>query len=95
MRRVVITGVGTVSPCGADVASTWNTVSEGRSGIARIEGFDAADFASQIAGECSDFDPLQYMPKRRLREAARFIQLSLAATEQALEHAGFDPTDEQ
>lgn len=95
MRRVVITGVGTVSPCGADVASTWNTVSEGRSGIARIEGFDAADFASQIAGECSDFDPLQYMPKRRLREAARFIQLSLAATEQAIEHAGFDPTDEQ
>ena len=95
MRRVVITGVGTVSPCGADVASTWSTVSEGRSGIARIEGFDASSFASQIAGECSDFDPLQYMPKRRLREAARFIQLSLAAAEQAIENAGFEPTDEQ
>lgn len=95
MRRVVITGVGTVSPCGADVVSTWNNVSEGRSGIARIEAFDAADFASQIAGECSDFDPLRYMPKRRLREAARFIQLSLAATEQAIEYAGFEPTDQQ
>ena len=95
MRRVVITGVGTVSPCGADVASTWDSISEGRSGIARIEGFDPSEFASQIAGECSDFDPLRYMPKRRLREAARFIQLSLAATEQAIEHAGFEPTDEQ
>ena len=95
MRRVVITGVGTVSPCGADVATTWNNVSAGRSGIARIEGFDAADFASQIAGECTDFDPLQYMPKRRLREAARFIQLSLAATEQAIENSGFEPNDEQ
>ncbi len=95
MRRVVITGVGTVSPCGADVASTWENVSEGRSGIARIEGFDAADFASQIAGECADFDPLQYMPKRRLREAARFIQMSIAAAQQAIESAGFEPTDEQ
>ena len=66
MRRVVITGAGAVSPCGADVATTWKNVSEGRSGIARIEGFDPSDFASQIAGECTDFDPLKYMPKRRL-----------------------------
>ena len=95
MRRVVITGVGTVSPCGADVATTWKNVSEGRSGIARIEGFDPADFASQIAGECSDFDPLQYMPKRRLREGARFIQLAIAASAQAIKNAGFEPTDEE
>ncbi|MFW2389430.1 MAG: beta-ketoacyl-ACP synthase II [Polyangiales bacterium] len=93
MRRVVITGVGTVSPCGADVASTWDNVREGRSGIARIEGFDASAFASQVAGECSDFDPLKYMPKRRLREAARFIQLAIAATAQAIEAAGFQPSD--
>jgi 3-oxoacyl-[acyl-carrier-protein] synthase II len=95
MRRVVITGVGTVSPCGADVATTWKNVSEGRSGVARIEGFDATDFASQIAGECSEFDPLQYMPKRRLREAARFIQLAIAASAQAIKSSGFEPTDEQ
>ena len=95
MRRVVITGVGTVSPCGADAASTWKNVSEGRSGIARIEGFDPTDFASQIAGECSDFDSLQYMPKRRLREAARFIQLAIAASAQAIKSAGFEPTDEE
>jgi len=95
MRRVVITGVGTVSPCGADVATTWKNVSEGRSGIARIESFDATEFASQIAGECSDFEPLKYMPKRRLREAARFIQLAIAATAQAIEISGFEPNDEQ
>jgi len=95
MRRVVITGVGTVSPCGADVATTWKNVSEGRSGIARITGFDPTDFASQIGGECTDFDPLQYMPKRRLREAARFIQLAIAASAQAIKGSDFDPSDEE
>ena len=95
MRRVVITGVGTVSPCGADAATTWENVSAGRSGIARIEGFDATVFASQIAGECSDFDPLQYMPKRRLREAARFIQLAIASAAQAIKSSGFEPSDEE
>ena len=75
--------------------ATWKNVSEGRSGIARIEGFDATEFASQIAGECSDFEPLQYMPKRRLREGARFIQLAIAASAQAIKSSGFDPTDEE
>lgn len=95
MRRVVITGVGTVSPCGADVSTTWENISGGRSGIARIEGFDCTEFASQIAGECTDFDPLLYMPKRRLREAARFIQLAIAASDQAIQNAAFEPTEEQ
>ena len=95
MRRVVVTGVGTVSPCGADVATTWRNVSEGRSGIARIEGFDPTGFASQIAGECSDFDPLDYMQKHRLRETARFSQLAIAASAQAIKNACFEPTDEQ
>lgn len=95
MRRVVVTGVGTVSPCGADVATTWANISAGRSGIARIEGFDASEFASQIAGECTDFDPLEYMQKRRLRECARFIQLAIAASAQAVRNSGFDPSDEE
>ena len=95
MRRVVITGAGAISPCGADVSTTWKNVSEGRTGIARIKNFDPTEFASQIAGECSDFDPLHYMPKRRLREAGRFIQLAIGATAQAIESAGFDPSDEQ
>ena len=95
MRRVVVTGVGTVSPCGNDVATTWANVLDGRSGIARIEGFDSTEFASQIAGECSDFEPLAYMQKRRLRECARFIQLAIATSAQAIEAAGFQPSDEE
>lgn len=95
MRRVVITGVGTVSPCGVDTATTWENIRAGKSGIARIEAFDPTEFGSQIAGECTDFDPLQYMPKRKLREAARFIRLAIAASTQAIEDAHFEPTDEQ
>ena len=95
MRRVVITGVGAVSPCGADVATTWRNVSEGRSGIARIESFDPTGFTSQIAGECSDFDPLDYIQKHRLRETARFSQFAIAASAQAIKSACFEPTDEE
>ena len=95
MKRVVVTGLGTVSPCGNDVATTWDNVSNGRSGVAHITGFDATEFASQIAGECTDFDPLDHMQKRRLRECARFIQLAIAASAQAVKHAGFEPTEEE
>jgi 3-oxoacyl-[acyl-carrier-protein] synthase II len=87
--------VGTVSPCGADTATTWENIKAGRSGIARIQAFDPTEFGSQIAGECTDFDPLEYMPKRRLREAARFIHLAIAASTQAIQAAHFEPTDEQ
>jgi 3-oxoacyl-[acyl-carrier-protein] synthase II len=95
MKRVVVTGLGSVSPCGTDVATTWDKVSKGQSGIAAIEGFDSTEFASRIAGECTDFDPLQHMAKRRLRECARFIQLAIVASAEAIKSSGFDPTDEQ
>ena len=95
MRRVVVTGVGTVSPCGTDVVTTWDNVSNGRSGIAGIRGFDPTEFASQIAGECTDFDPLQHMAKRRLRECARFIQLAIVASAEAVRSAGFEPSDKE
>ena len=90
-----MTGVGTVSPCGTDVVTTWDNVSNGRSGIAEIQGFDAADFASRIAGECTDFEPLQHMAKRRLRECARFIQLAIVASAEAVVNAGFEPSDKE
>jgi 3-oxoacyl-[acyl-carrier-protein] synthase II len=77
MRRVVVTGVGTVSPCGTNIATTWDNVSNGRS------------------GECTDFDPLQHMAKRRLRECARFIQLAIVASAEAVTSSGFAPTDQQ
>ncbi len=88
MRRVVISGVGAVSPCGADVDSTWKSLLEGRCGIGPITRFDAAAFASRIAGECRDFEPEKYIEKKRLREGDRFIHLAIGASHQALEASG-------
>jgi 3-oxoacyl-[acyl-carrier-protein] synthase II len=95
MRRVVVTGVGAVSPCGLTAEATWGAVLEGRSGIGPITRFDTADYPSRIAGECTDFDPLVAMDKRKLREGDRFIQLAMAATQEAVNAAGFEPTDEE
>jgi 3-oxoacyl-[acyl-carrier-protein] synthase II len=93
MRRVVITGVGAVSPCGKDLRTTWENVVEGKSGIERIQRWDPTEMASQIAGECRDFDPEQYIEKKRVREMARFIHLAMGASQQAIESAGFEPDD--
>jgi 3-oxoacyl-[acyl-carrier-protein] synthase II len=93
MRRVVVTGVGIVSPCGNDTASSWSNVVGGRSGIARIQGFDAKDHASQIAGECVGFDPEAYIEKKRVREMGRFIHLAVGAAQQAMDDSGFAPSD--
>lgn len=95
MRRVVVTGLGAVSPCGADAATTWTNVARGRSGIGRIQSFDPAEFPSQIAGECREFDPLDYMAKPRLRATARFSQFAIGASAQAIERAGFAPDEEE
>lgn len=92
-RRVVVTGVGCVSPCGPDTESTWDAIRAGRSGIDRIQRFDAESFASQIAGECLDFDPERYTEKRKIREGDRFVHFALASTEMALAMAGFEPSE--
>ncbi len=94
MRRVVVTGVGTVSPCGADTATTWDAIKNGQSGIGLIQGFDAEAFACRVAGEVTGFDPLAYIEKKRLREMARFIHLAVAASDLAMQDAGFEPDDE-
>ncbi|NOY92192.1 MAG: beta-ketoacyl-ACP synthase II [Deltaproteobacteria bacterium] len=95
MRRVVITGVGAVSPCGLDAASTWTNVQAGRSGVGLIEAFDTEEFSVKIAGECTGFDPLRYVEKKRVRESARFIHFALAATEDAIAAANFAPEGEE
>jgi 3-oxoacyl-[acyl-carrier-protein] synthase II len=95
MRRVVITGIGTVSPCGLDAESTWRAVTEGQSGIASITRFDAKDFATKIAGECKGFDPEQWTEKKKLREGDRFIHLAIAASGMAIKDGQFDPSEEE
>jgi 3-oxoacyl-[acyl-carrier-protein] synthase II len=94
MRRVVVTGIGIVSPCGLDTVTTWRAITESRSGIGPITRFDASSFATQIAGECSGFDPLLYIEKKRVREGDRFIHLAMGASAQAVSDAGFEPDDE-
>lgn len=95
MRRVVVTGVGCVSPNGLDAETTWHSLLQGQSGINRIAGFDAAAFSSQIAGECRGFDALQFVEKKKLKEGDRFIHLALAASSMAINAAQFEPTEEQ
>jgi 3-oxoacyl-[acyl-carrier-protein] synthase II len=95
MRRVVITGVGAVSPSGLDASSTFESLVAGKSGIAPITLFDASAMASQIAGECTGFDPETVIEKKRLREGGRFIHLALAAADEAMRASGFEPNEAQ
>ena len=81
-NRVVITGVGVVSPLGGDVDTYWEALVQGKSGIATIESFDVTDFLTQFAGECSDFSTDVLSPKE-IRRTARFILMALEATNQA------------
>lgn len=95
MERVVVTGLGLVTPMGIGNEPTWEALLEGKSGIAPITLFDASAFATRIAGEVKDFDPVLFMPRKKLKECGRFITLSLAATKLAIEDAGLDLTEEE
>lgn len=90
-RRVVITGIGLVTPLGIGVAKNWEALLRGESGIGSITRFDASRYASRIAGEVKGFDPLDFIDKREARKMDRFIQLALGAAELAVEDAGIDP----
>ena len=89
-RRVVVTGVGLVSPLGIGTRETWEGLVAGRSGAGPITRFDAADFTSRIACEVKDFDPLDYADRRDARKMDRFIQYALAASLFAVEDAGLE-----
>ena len=78
-RRVVMTGMGAVTPLGIGVEPTWEGMRAGRSGITNITLFDATDFTSQIAGEVSDFDPTLWMDAREVRHTDRFVHFAMAA----------------
>ncbi len=92
-RRVVVTGFGAVSPCGLDAEATWQSIREGRSGIRSLTAFDASDYASKIAGECHGFEPERHIAKRDLRSMDRFIQLAVAASDQAVRMSGIAEDD--
>jgi len=87
-RKVVVTGMGAVSPIGNNVEEFCASLKEGKSGIGPITQFDTTGFDVTIAGEIKDFDPSQWMDKKEARKQARFIQLAVAATAQALTDAG-------
>jgi 3-oxoacyl-[acyl-carrier-protein] synthase II len=93
-RRVVITGVGVISPVGNDAETFWNSLQEGKSGVDRLTAFDASDYPTQIAGEVKDFNPELYMDKKDVRRTDRFVQFGLAAAKMAVEDAKLEITAE-
>ena len=92
-RRVVVTGMGMVSPLGNDVASTWAGILNGRSGIATIEHMDVSAFATRFGGSVKGFDVEQYLSAKEARKLDMFIQYGLAASFQAVTDAGLEVTD--
>jgi len=87
-RRVVITGLGAVTPLGNNVKDTWEGICTGKSGIGKITKFDATDYETKIAGELKHFDPLNFVGKKEVRRLDNFIIYSLACAQMALEDAG-------
>ena len=87
-RRVVVTGVGLVSPLGVGTDVTWREVLAGRSGIGPITLFDAARHSTRFAGEVTHFDPAQWMDRKDVKKCGRFIQFAIAATTMAVEGSG-------
>jgi 3-oxoacyl-[acyl-carrier-protein] synthase II len=86
-RRVVVTGMGMLSPLGNTVDETWKSILKGESGIGPITHFDTEQFTTRFAGEVKDFDPKQYIPAKDVKKMDRFIQLGIAASKQAIEDA--------
>ncbi|MFC1510635.1 beta-ketoacyl-ACP synthase II [Candidatus Omnitrophota bacterium] len=91
-KRVVITGLGIMSPVGSTVESFWSSLKNGKSGIKKITQFDTTDFPTNIAGEITDYDPLEYFSTKDARKMSRFIQFASIASKLAVEHAQLDLT---
>jgi len=89
-KRVVVTGLGVISPLGSGLDKFWSALTSGVSGLGRITQFDPSDYSTQIAGEVDDFEPTAYMDKREARKMDRFTQFSIAAARMAIEDAGLE-----
>ena len=88
MKRVVVTGMGVISPVGNDIDSFWNNLTAGKNGVGMITRFDSADQKVKVAGEVKDFDPLQYIEKSQVRKMDLFTQYAMAAAAQAMQDSG-------
>jgi 3-oxoacyl-[acyl-carrier-protein] synthase II len=93
--RVVVTGLGVVTPCGTGLEKTWAHLIEGQSGIKPIKGFDASQFETRFAGEVHDFDPTQWLDAKEIRRNDRFIHFAIAASEMALQDASYKVKPEE
>lgn len=89
-KRVVITGLGAVTPIGIGKEIFWQALLEGKSGIGKITRFDASEYTTQIAGEVKDFDPAQYIDKKEAKRMDRFTQFAVAASKMAFDDSGID-----
>lgn len=88
-RRVVVTGLGTVNPMGLDVATTWQAVCQGKSGIGPVTHFDASSYSTRIVGAVKNFDITSVMSAKEARKLDPFLQYAMVAAEQAMQDAGF------
>lgn len=89
-KRVVVTGMGAITPLGSDLNSTWAAMMRGECGVEKIDRFDTTDFPSKIAAFVKDFDPLDYLSKRDARRMSPFLHFAIGAAQQAIEQAGLD-----
>jgi 3-oxoacyl-[acyl-carrier-protein] synthase II len=95
LKRVVVTGLGAITPIGNNLREYWNSLTQGKNGIGLITLFDASRHACKIAGEVKGFDPLEYMGKKDARKMARFSQFAIAASKQALSDANLQIKDSE
>ncbi|GMQ59525.1 beta-ketoacyl-ACP synthase II [Vallitalea sediminicola] len=89
-RRVVITGLGVITPIGNNVDEYWNNLKAGKIGFGEITSFDATDYRAKIVGEVKGFEPKEYMERKKAKRMDRFAQFSIAATKQAIDNSGLD-----
>jgi len=93
-RRVVVTGLGLICAVGNTTAEVWSNLVAGKSGVAKITGFDASAFACQIAAEVKNFDPLNFIDKKEVKKMGRFIHLAIGAADEAIRSSGLQVTPE-
>jgi 3-oxoacyl-[acyl-carrier-protein] synthase II len=95
MERIVVTGIGLVTPTGIGTEASWQSLLAGKSGVRTITAFDSQGYSCKIAAEVANFDAAEFMPRRKIKEMCRFTQFSMAATKMAIEDAGLELTEEE